>query len=127
VLVGIGFALVDLPSPVVFGALAAVLALLPAGGTAIVWAPAVVGLLLTGRWGAAIFLGVWGAGVAVSDNFLRPMLIGKYAPVSTLAVFVGVVGGVAAFGPIGLIAGPVLLTLIASLLQFTEESLARKA
>jgi predicted PurR-regulated permease PerM len=120
-LVGIGFAIVGLPSPVVFGALASILALLPAGGTAIVWVPAVLWLLAMQRWGAALFLGLWGFGVSLTDNLLRPLLIGRYAPVSTLAVFVGVVGGVSAFGAIGLIVGPVLLTLIAALLKFADE------
>lgn len=121
-LIGIGFAILGLPSPVVFGALATVLALLPAGGTAIVWVPAVLWLMAMQNWGAALFLGLWGFGVSLTDNFLRPLLIGRYAPVSTLAVFVGVVGGVSAFGAIGLIVGPVLLTLIAALLKFADES-----
>ena len=57
------------------------------------------------------------------DNVMRPLLIGRHAEVSTLAVFVGVVGGVSAFGAVGLIVGPVLLTLIAALLKFAAESL----
>lgn len=126
-LVGIAFAILGLPSPVVFGALAAVCALLPAGGTALIWVPAVLWLAFAGRYGAALFLLVWGVGVALSDNILRPILIGRHAPVSTLAVFVGVVGGVSAFGAIGLIIGPVLLTLIAALLRFADETLAPRA
>jgi predicted PurR-regulated permease PerM len=64
---------------------------------------------------------VWGAGVSISDNLLRPVLISNIAPVSTLAVFIGVVGGVSAFGAVGLIAGPVLLTLIVALLRFADD------
>ncbi|MEZ5497855.1 MAG: AI-2E family transporter [Steroidobacteraceae bacterium] len=124
-LVGIGFAILSLPSPVVFGVLAAIASLLPAGGTALVWGPALVWLLAVGRYGAAVFLLAWGIAVSLSDNFLRPLLISSHAPVSTLAVFVGVVGGIAAFGPIGLIVGPVFLTLIGALLRFAEESLPR--
>jgi predicted PurR-regulated permease PerM len=123
-LVGLGFAFTDLPSPVVFGVLSGIMALLPAGGTALVWGPAVAFLALNQRWGAAIFLLIWGVLVSVSDNFLRPMLISKTAPVSTLVVFVGVVGGVSAFGTIGLIIGPVFLTLVAALVQYAEEMLA---
>jgi predicted PurR-regulated permease PerM len=126
-LVGVAFAILGLPSPVVFGALAAVLALLPAGGTALVWIPAALWLLIDGRLGGALFMTIWGVGVALCDNFLRPLLIGRHAPVSTLAVFVGVVGGVSAFGAIGLVIGPVLLTLIAALLRFADESLERQA
>ena len=58
-------------------------------GSAIVLIPAVLYLMFEGRWGAAIFLGVWSAGVGVMDNFLRPYLTAKQAEVSTLAVFVG--------------------------------------
>lgn len=119
-LVGIAFAIAGLPSPVVFGVLAALLALLPAGGAALVWVPAVLWLAYDGRWGWALFMAIWGAGVSVTDNFLRPLLISRHAPVSTLAVFVGVIGGVSAFGPIGIVAGPVLLTLIAAVLRFAE-------
>ncbi len=121
-LVGIGFAIAGLPAPVVFGVFAAICSLLPSGGSAIVWVPALLWLLGTQAWGWAIFMGVWGAGVSVSDNILRPLLISTQTPVSTLAVFIGVVGGVAAFGAIGLIAGPVLLTLVLALLRFLEES-----
>lgn len=119
-LVAIGFAIAGLPSPVVFGVLAALLSLLPAGGAALVWVPGVLWLVATQSWGWAVFLGIWGVGVSLSDNFVRPMLISAQAPVSTLAVFIGVVGGVSAFGAVGLIIGPVLLTLIGAVLRFVD-------
>ena len=117
---GVGFALVGLPSPVVFGVLATLAAFLPVG-SAIVLVPAVLYLMVEGRWGAAIFLGVWSAGVGVMDNFLRPYLTAKQAEVSTLAVFVGAIGGASAFGILGLVIGPVLLGFVAALLQFAEK------
>jgi predicted PurR-regulated permease PerM len=117
---GIGFALVGLPSPVVFGVLATLAAFLPVG-SAIVLVPAVLYLMFEGHWGAAIFLGVWSAGVGVMDNFLRPYLTAKQAEVSTLAVFVGAIGGASAFGILGLVIGPVLLGFITALLQFAEK------
>lgn len=120
-LVGIGFAIAGVPSPVVFGVLAALLALLPAGGAAIIWVPGVLWLLTIQSYGWAIFLLIWGLGVSVSDNIVRPMLISSHAPVSTLAVFIGVVGGASAFGGVGIIIGPVLLTLISALLQFADD------
>lgn len=125
-LVGIGFAIAGLPSAVVFGVLAAFLALLPVGGAALVWAPAVAYLVVTSQWGWAIFMLIWGAGVSVSDNLLRPYLISSQAPVSIVAVFVGVIGGISAFGMIGVIIGPVLLTVIAALLRFLDETLSRQ-
>jgi len=121
ILVGIGFAIASLPSPVVFGVLAAVLALLPAGGAAIVWIPAVLYLGATGHWQMAAFMTIWGVVISTSDNFLRPLLVSRYAPVSAFTVFVGVVGGIAAFGPIGIVVGPVFLALVAAILQYFDE------
>lgn len=125
VLVGIGFAIAGLPSAIVFGVLAAALALLPVGGAAIVWVPAVFFLLATSQWGWAIFLLIWGTGVSVSDNLMRPVLISRHAPVSTLAVFIGVIGGISAFGMIGVIIGPVLLTVLVALLRYLDEMLSQ--
>ncbi len=122
VLAGVGFALAGLPSPVVFAVLATIAAFLPAG-SAIVLVPAVVYLMVTGRWGAAIFLAVWSAAVGVADNFLRPFLTSQRAEVSTLAVFVGAIGGASAFGILGLVIGPVLLGFAVALIQFAEETL----
>ncbi len=121
VMVGGGFAIAGLPSPVVFGVLAGVLALLPAGGAAIVWIPAVIYLGFTGHWPMTIFMLIWGGIVSISDNFLRPILVSRYAPVSAFTVFVGVVGGIAAFGTIGIVVGPVFLALVAAILQYFDE------
>jgi predicted PurR-regulated permease PerM len=117
---GIGFALVGLPSPVVFGVLATIASFLPVG-SALILVPAVVYLMFQGHWGAAIFLGVWSAGVGLVDNILRPFLTATQAEVSTLAVFVGAIGGASAFGILGLVIGPVLLGFIAALLHFAEK------
>jgi predicted PurR-regulated permease PerM len=124
VLVGIGFAISGLPSAVVFGVLAAFLALLPVGGTALVWGPALVYFVATSQWGWAVFMLTWGLGVSITDNLLRPLLISRQAPVSTPVIFVGIIGGVSAFGMIGVIIGPVLLTIIATLLRFLDETLS---
>jgi predicted PurR-regulated permease PerM len=120
-LVGIGFAITGLPSPVVFAVFAAIAAFIPAAGTGFVLVPAVLYLAFSGQWGWAIFLGAWSVGVSLSDNVLRPYLTRQRAQVSTLAIFVGVIGGVAAFGFIGSLIGPVVLALIIALLRFAEE------
>jgi predicted PurR-regulated permease PerM len=125
VLVGIGFALVGLPSPVVFGAIAAVASLIPFVGTALVWVPAVGVLFLQGRWVAALVLAVWSVAVVSSaDNVVRPLFISGRAQISTLPVFLGLLGGVTAFGPIGLVVGPVVVALTLTLLRFAEEARA---
>ena len=121
-LVGIAFLIVGLPSPVVFAVIAALAALLPFGGTALVWAPAALALAAQGRWGATTFMVVWGVVlVSLVDNILRPMFVSGRANVGTLTVFIGVLGGISAFGAIGLFLGPVVLALIIALLQFAIE------
>jgi predicted PurR-regulated permease PerM len=120
-LVAIAFAIVGLPSPVVFGVLAALFALIPMMGTPIVWVPAAIMLAADGRTGAALFMAIWGVGVTVLDNFLRPLLVSGRAQVGTLTVFMGVLGGVSAFGPIGIFLGPLVLALVIALFRFVLE------
>ena len=124
-LIGLAFEVCGLPSPVVFGVIAAILSLLPVGGTAFVWVPGAIALAAEGRWGWAIALAVWGALVVGSaDNVLRPMLISGRAEISTLPIFFGVLGGIGAFGPIGMFLGPVILALALAVLRFAREETA---
>jgi predicted PurR-regulated permease PerM len=124
-LVGVGWAIAGLPSPLVFGVFAALFSLVPWVGTAVVWAPAVVWLLFQGETGYAVFLTIWGlVVVGLVDNFLRPILISGRVEVPTLAVFVGVMGGLAAFGFVGLFLGPIVLGLLVALFRFATEDLA---
>ena len=123
VIVGVGFALAGLPSPLVFGVLAVVAAFLPSG-SAIVLIPAALYLAFAGRWGAALFIALWTVGMWLAETVLRPILTARHAEVSTLAIFVGAIGGVSAFGILGLILGPVLLSFAVALLRFAEEALA---
>jgi predicted PurR-regulated permease PerM len=125
VLIGIGFKIAGLPSPVVFGVLAALLSLLPIGGAAFVWIPAALWLFFDKHWGYGIFMVVWGCLLGGLDNVLRPVLISGRAEISALAVFIGVLGGIPAFGAIGLIVGPVLLSLVLALIEFAEEGRPR--
>jgi len=120
-LVGIGFAVAGLPSAVVFGVLAALFALVPMAGTPVVWLPAVVYLAAQDRWTAAVLMLVWGIFVVLIDNFLRPMLVSGRAEIGTLTVFIGILGGVVAFGPIGVFLGPLLIALAVALIRFRLE------
>ncbi|HEX3553928.1 MAG TPA: AI-2E family transporter [Thermoanaerobaculia bacterium] len=115
---GIGWWLAGLGSPVLAGATMAVLSLLPIGGTAIIWLPGSLWAWTTGHHGAAIFLFVWGAVVTsfLADNVLRPLLIRGAEELSTLVVFLGVFGGLATFGLLGIFIGPMALATFASLL-----------
>jgi predicted PurR-regulated permease PerM len=122
VLVGIGIAIAGLPSPVVLGVVTTLLAMLPMGGAGIVWVPALGWLLYDGRWGYAIFMLAWGLMVSGLESVLRPVLISGRAHISALAIFVGVLGGISAFGTIGIIVGPVVLSLVLALIEFAEEN-----
>ena len=116
---GIGWAIAGLPSPALAGAAMAVFSLLPVGGTAIVWLPGAIYLWATGHHGSAIFLLAWGLVVAsfLADNVLRPMLIPGTEELSMLVVFLGVFGGLAAFGLLGIFIGPVALVLATTVIQ----------
>ena len=111
---------------IVYGVLAAICGLLPFGGAALVWLPAAAWLLLSGKLGWGIFMLAWGGIVSTSDNFIRPVIISRYTPVPTLLVFIGVIGGVAAFGALGFILGPLILVLATELFRFAEGSMARR-
>lgn len=122
---GIGWAIAGLPSPFLAGAAMAVLSLLPIGGTSLVWAPGAIACWIQGRPGMAIFLAAWGAVVVatLSDNVLKPILIGGKTELSTLVVFLGVFGGLGAFGVLGLFIGPMVLAFGLTLLRILREAI----
>jgi predicted PurR-regulated permease PerM len=125
-LIGVAFWISPLPSPVVFGVLGGVFSLIPAIGTGIVMVPATIALAIQGYWGWTIFMAVWAVGVVgLADNFLRPIFISGRAQISTLPVFIGALGGVAAFGPIGLFLGPIVIALVLAFIRFAEEARGR--
>jgi predicted PurR-regulated permease PerM len=122
VLMGIGFAIVGLPSPVVFGVLTGIASMVPVVGTALVWIPAAIVLFAQGRMGAAIFVVIWAVVlVGMSDNVLRPLVVSGRAQIATLPVFMGLMGGLSAFGAIGMVLGPAIVALVIALLRYAEE------
>lgn len=118
---GIGFLIAGVPGAVIWAAVMAVLSLLPVIGPPVVWVPAAIFLLVNGDIWQGIFLIAYGAiVVAQIDNFLRPKLIGDRADIHPLFVLIGVLGGVAAFGFIGLFLGPLLVGITVSVLKVWE-------
>ena len=127
-LLGVGVAIVGLFSPVVFGVLTALASAVPLVGTALVWVPAVLILFAQGRTWAAIFLTVWSLLLVTSvDNVIKPLVVSGRAGLPTFAVFLGLAGGLAAFGAIGMFLGPVIVALAIALLRFAEESAAAES
>ena len=106
---GITFAALGLGAPVFWGVIMAFFSLLPLGAW-IVWTPAAIWLLLTGETGRGIALVVIGAaGISMIDNFLRPILLSGRTQMNGLLVFISLLGGIAAFGLLGLVLGPVVM------------------
>lgn len=126
-LVSIGFAMAGLPSAIVFGVLAMLASPIPMVGTALVWLPAAVALFAQGRPGWGIFMLVWGVlVVSMVDNIMKPLIIGGRSGVPTLLVFVGVLGGLGAFGSVGVFIGPLILTLVVALIRYADDVLRER-
>ena len=113
VLVGIGFWITGLPAPVLFGAIMFIMAIIPFAGTAIVWGPAAIYLLYYGMIWQGIFLILWGSlAVGMIDNFLKPYFISRRLGFHVIFSFIGIIGGMSAFGFVGVFLGPLLLALL---------------
>ncbi len=108
---GLGYWAADLPSPVIFGAITTVLALIPFC-TPLAWGSAGLWLLLQGQTAQAIGICLWGALVVSQlDNVLRPIFISNVSRIPFLLILFGVLGGLLAFGLVGLFIGPIVLTV----------------
>lgn len=108
---GIGMAVVGMPG-LFWGTMMVFASLIPVVGAALIWLPASLYLLITGDWPWALFLALWGAIVVGSiDNFLRPVLMQGASNMSTLVLFLSLIGGLQLFGVIGLIYGPIIFAL----------------
>lgn len=122
-LCGIGFSLAGIQSPVFWGTLMAVLSIIPSVGTAIIWLPAlVILLLLRDITGAIILTVVCGLIAGNVDNLLRPRLVGNDTKMHDLFVLFGTLGGIAMFGIIGIIVGPILAALFVTIWEIYGES-----
>lgn len=124
VLQGLAFWAVGIPAPVMWGVITAFASLIPIVGATIIWIPAMIWLLAIGSWGKALFLLAWCAGiVGTADNFLRPYVMSGRVEMHPLLLFFALLGGVQAFGMIGLFAGPVILAVTNTLFQLIGEEL----
>jgi predicted PurR-regulated permease PerM len=114
---GIAFALLGLGAPIFWGVMMAFFALLPLGAW-VIWAPVAGWLLLTGQTGRGIALIAIGAGVVgLIDNVLRPILMSGRTQMNGLLVFISLLGGLATFGLLGLVLGPIIM---ATTISFVE-------
>jgi predicted PurR-regulated permease PerM len=108
-LAGLSFWVAGIQGAVFWGAVMAVLSIIPGVGTALIWVPAVIFLVLEQRIAAAVGVGLWCAlVVGTIDNILRPLLVGKDTEMPDLLVMLTTLGGLALFGPAGIIVGPII-------------------
>lgn len=118
VLTSVGFTIFGIHNAVLWGSVAAIAALVPGIGTALVLAPAIVFLFLKGEVSSGAGLIVWGVGaVGLIDNFLSPKLVGRGMHLHPLIILLSVLGGIAFFGPIGFLLGPLVMSLLFALLS----------
>jgi predicted PurR-regulated permease PerM len=118
---GLIFALVGLPAPVFWGAVMALLSLLPMLGAFVVWVPAGVYLAIGGHWIRAVIVAVWGLAIIHPvDNLLYPVLVGARMGLHPLVLFIAFVGGLIAFGPAGLILGPLIVAAAGAIAEVWE-------
>jgi predicted PurR-regulated permease PerM len=109
------FAWVGLPAPVFWGVVMGVLSLFPVIGAFLVWGPAALLLLSQGNWPHALLMTGWGVVVIHPvDNLLGPILVGTTLRLHTLAMFFSILGGLAAFGAAGVVIGPLVIAVAAS-------------
>ena len=112
-LIGLAFWVLGIQGAAFWGAVAIVLSIIPSLGSGFVFAPFVIWLFTQGRTWEAIALLVWGGVVVGSiDNILRPKLIGDDTKMSDLLILISTLGGLAFFGVVGFILGPVLAGLV---------------
>jgi len=118
ILGGLAFWALGLPSPIMWGTAMALLSFIPIGGTALIWAPAGILLLIGGAvLKGLLLLGLGVFVISMVDNFLRPFFISARTHIHPLLLFFAVLGGIQTFGLIGVVVGPLVATLFLTLLE----------
>jgi len=119
---GIGFWLFGVPKPVLWGTVAAFGGLLPGIGTPVIMIPAIIYLYFSGSVFAAGGLLIWALlSIVIVDNIIAPMLMSRGNALHPLLVLLSILGGISLFGMIGVIAGPVLVSIFIVLLQLQKK------
>lgn len=127
VLAGLALWMLGVPSPALWGAVGAVASLIPVVGIALIWVPASLILWVQGFALKALLLAVWGATVlSFIDNILYPILVRGQVRLHTLLVFFSAMGGLAVFGFLGFVLGPVVTTLAVTLIEVASDYYAGK-
>ncbi|PSG96329.1 hypothetical protein BRD56_11605 [Thermoplasmatales archaeon SW_10_69_26] len=119
---GLGFWIFQVPAPVLFGFLTAILSLLPVIGPPLVWLPVSVFLIASGATGRGVGLLIWSALlVSTIDNVVKPKIMSERSGMHPTIALLGVIGGLIAFGFMGFLLGPVILALFLTMLGIYME------
>ena len=125
-LTGLALAFVGIPSPLLLGLLAGIASVIPVVGPSLVWFPAGVYLIFVGATWKGILLLLWGAVVVSAvDNILRPWVVSGKVELHPLVLIVFILGGVSAFGFLGLFLGPVIASVLAALFDMLREEISK--
>ncbi|MEJ2057726.1 MAG: AI-2E family transporter [Desulfofustis sp.] len=120
---GLAFFLAGIKGAVFWGTIMAVASVIPAFGTAIVWAPAAIILALIGDWGGVLILAlICGLISGNLDNVVRPRLVGKDTQMHDLFILFGTLGGISMFGILGIIVGPIIAALFSTIWSIYGDS-----
>jgi len=121
-LLGLGFWFVGVRSPALWGAVGGLASIIPVVGAPLVWVPVVIAFVFMGAYWKAALLGLWGALVVGSvDNVLRPFVVGAGAKQHPIVIGLAAIGGTYAFGVLGILLGPLVVSLVAALLKEIQE------
>lgn len=127
-LVALAFWFLGIKAPVFWGIMAGGLSAIPGLGAPLIWGPAVIYLMAVNRLAAAIVLLIWCVlVVGIVDNLLRPVIIGKDTKIPELLIFFAVLGGLSLFGLSGFILGPVVVSLLISVLEIYEKAFRKSS
>jgi predicted PurR-regulated permease PerM len=127
-IVGLGFWIVGLPNPLFWGAITALVSILPVLGSSLVWLPGVLVLFAQGRFNAALVLAAIGGIIASNiDNFTRPMVNKRLCHLHPMTTLVGAFAGVGVFGLVGLLLGPLAISYFFELLEIQRRESAANA
>ena len=122
ILAGLAYYFLGVPFAVLWGVVTGFVALLPVGGSTLVSIPATLYLFLQGETLRAFLLLAWSLGiVGTVDNVLKPLIIGNRLGLPVLFLFFGILGGLALFGAVGIVLGPVIFALLRALLDLYSE------
>ena len=111
------FYFADVTSPILWGVVVGLLALVPIIGGAVVWIPAMLIKFAGGSSGDAIAIAIGGIIVSSIDTFLKPKIVGDKASIHPILIVLGILGGISVFGFAGIIIGPLILALVVTSVQ----------